>query len=206
MRIILITTLAVFAFGVAAQETTAYDALIQKAAECEALTAPDEIKKCGDEVRELMPAAREEIARNQAAAYAWNILDDGAESGEVLLAKRAQDDNSCRPSGGNVMMLSCTAGQTRVSFQFNNCGLPDGTTQGAIWTYGADEAYFDFVTNDQFFGVDGGEDAVALIKNMLAGPSILVTLAPTNAAQQTIKFRMAGLEEAITPLREACDW
>lgn len=206
MRKYLIAGFVVATCTATAQETPALDALIQKSAECEALTDPSEIETCNNEGRELLATAQAENARIQAAAYAWNIVDDGSESGEIMLIKRAQDNNQCPGAGANLVFLRCIDSHTYVSFQFNGCTFPSQHVQGSIVTYGAGEEFFTFVAEDGAFGLHGDEVTVPLISNMIDGPSILVTALPARGPQQTIKFRMAGLEEFLPVLSDACHW
>lgn len=48
--------------------------------------------------------------------------------------------------------------------------------------------------------------SVAQIKKLLEGSSLLFEFVPFNASPQMTTFQIAGLAEAVKPLREACKW
>lgn len=68
---------------------------------------------------------------------------------------------------------------------------------------------FDFsagASNDHgWIGITGGP-ATRAIKKLLGGSDLLVRILPVNETHKDFRFPIAGLNEAIKPLRKACGW
>ena len=69
----------------------------------------------------------------------------------------------------------------------------------------AKERRFEESTDNSALGLWNGA-GVPLIKELLGGASLLVRVTPFSESAITAEFSIAGLEEAIKPLREACRW
>ncbi|KFG68716.1 type VI secretion system-associated protein TagO [Microvirga sp. BSC39] len=55
-------------------------------------------------------------------------------------------------------------------------------------------------------GLWGNRTAVPYIKDLLGGKSLYIRAVPYNESAVEMDFPIAGIEEAIKPLREACKW
>lgn len=55
-------------------------------------------------------------------------------------------------------------------------------------------------------GLWSGSSAIPFIKSLFGGSSLYVRATPYNESSLEMDFPIGGLEEAIKPLREACNW
>lgn len=61
-------------------------------------------------------------------------------------------------------------------------------------------------TNNNSLGLWSGGKAIPFIKTMLDKDVMLTRFTPYGESAVTAKFQIAGLKEAISPLRESCGW
>ena len=60
--------------------------------------------------------------------------------------------------------------------------------------------------DNQALGLWSGGQAIPFIKGMLGHDRMLIRATPFSDSTVTGEFNIAGLDEAIKPLREACNW
>lgn len=65
---------------------------------------------------------------------------------------------------------------------------------------------FDASTDNRALGLWSGNRSIPVIKQMLDGETLLVRFTPFNESPVTARFNISGLNNAISPLREACHW
>jgi type VI secretion system protein VasI len=80
-----------------------------------------------------------------------------------------------------------------------------GTVTYRIDKRAAKERQFVESTDNSALGLWNGV-GVSIIKELLSGASLLIRVTPFNESSITVEFTIAGLEEAIKPLRKACGW
>ncbi|MBU2983516.1 type VI secretion protein [Lentibacter algarum] len=61
-------------------------------------------------------------------------------------------------------------------------------------------------TDNQALGLWGGGQSIPFIKEIMSGKQLLVRLTPYNESPLEFSFEIDGLDEAIEPLRKACNW
>ena len=61
-------------------------------------------------------------------------------------------------------------------------------------------------TNKQALGLWSGGSAIPFIRGLFGGKVLLVQATPFNESPVTFQVNISGLEEAIAPLRKACNW
>lgn len=61
-------------------------------------------------------------------------------------------------------------------------------------------------TNHRSLGLWSGGRSIPVIKQMLGKSQMVVRMTPYGESPFTASFNIAGLDEAIAPLREACGW
>ncbi|QDC11359.1 hypothetical protein FHY55_19910 [Oceanicola sp. D3] len=61
-------------------------------------------------------------------------------------------------------------------------------------------------TDNEVLGLWSGSKSIPQIKKLIQGNSLLVRLTPYNESALEFGFDLAGLNEAIKPLRKACNW
>ena len=83
-------------------------------------------------------------------------------------------------------------GQTRLRYRIDS-----ETAQTATWSIS---------TNHEAFGLWNGATSIGLIRQMFGRQNLLVQTTPYGENSVMVNFNITGLEEAIAPLREACNW
>ncbi|UXZ55808.1 type VI secretion protein [Halomonas sp. 7T] len=61
-------------------------------------------------------------------------------------------------------------------------------------------------TDSKALGLWNGGQSIPVIRSMFDGDVLTVRATPFSESPITVQFPIAGLEEAISPLREACNW
>ena len=61
-------------------------------------------------------------------------------------------------------------------------------------------------TDNEALGLWTGAQAIPEIKELFGGAKLLARMTPYSESPFTANFNIAGLEDAIAPLREACGW
>lgn len=152
---------------------------------------------------------------NVANASKWQVREEKSrldDSREVFLAVSSL--NPIRGKYGQTkygtMVINCQDKATNIYFVFGDHFM--SSLQGA----GKVNARVDTNTpktipmiesNDHSaLGLWGNRTAVPYIKDMLGGKSLYVRAVPYNESAIEMDFPIAGLDEAIKPLREACKW
>ncbi|MBL1435643.1 MAG: hypothetical protein COB08_005535 [Rhodobacteraceae bacterium] len=226
-KIMLTTTMLLFGGLAMAQETlsqkvertaTLIDSAIQRSQECRLLMTYDGSNEgftlCMEDVSQLRSEA--EILRSEIELerYNWILEDDGPspidDSPTLTLAKLSQNQSTCGlGSSESYLVLRCLEGNTSLFFQLNRCTFSDvgdtGST-GVLRIGSAPAMQIEVIGRNSMFlpNVEGG--AIPLITSMFGQQRLVFRAQPFNSPQQTIVFDITGLEEAITPLREACHW
>jgi len=61
-------------------------------------------------------------------------------------------------------------------------------------------------TDNKALGLWGGGKSIPVIKQMIGKEKIVVRMTPYSESPFTATFNIAGLAEAVKPLREECRW
>ena len=132
----------------------------------------------------------------------------------VFISVNSEEPLTCGHglNGGQpaTLMLRCTENTTSM-FLATDCHLASGHGgYGNIDLRIDDEAAFDLSfeasTNNRALGLWNGGRAIGPIKRLLGADRLLMRFTPYAENAQTVKFPISGLDEAIIPLREACNW
>lgn len=137
-------------------------------------------------------------------------IDD---STNVFLSLRSSDDFPSRFGGGmehGYMLVRCMENTTTVYFSMGEHHLADLQSYGRV-TYRIDSApaqsrRFLESTDNRALGLWNGGSSIPFIQELFGAENLLVQITPYGESAITVDFPIAGLEEAIKPLREACHW
>ncbi|NOX74548.1 MAG: hypothetical protein GXP03_13355 [Alphaproteobacteria bacterium] len=148
---------------------------------------------------------------------AWDVSVKKSEMTDdttVSLMVFAQEPIQCRSYGTGtkpVLVLRCLENRT-VVYITTDCHLTssDYSNYGDV-TYRLDETKaitkgFTESTDNKALGLWRGSSAIPFIKAMFSHDQMLTRFTPYSENAVTAKFDIAGLEESIKPLREACNW
>ena len=113
-------------------------------------------------------------------------------------------------SGNAHLYVRCMENTTSLYFVWNDHFLSDIQGYGEV-TFRKDEEparkqQMQVSTDNKALGLWRGGNAIPFIRSLFGGGNLLVQITPFNESRMTADFRIAGLEDAITPLREACNW
>ena len=108
------------------------------------------------------------------------------------------------------LMLRCMENRTSAYFTFNGLHMADiqgyGDVTVRIDKRKADTHHMSASTDSEALGLWSGGRAIPFIKSLFGGENLIVRVTPYSDSPRTVEFKIAGLEEAIAPLRKACNW
>lgn len=113
-------------------------------------------------------------------------------------------------AGRGYMLVRCMENTTTVYFSMGDHHLADLQGYGEV-TYRIDSApaqsrRFRESTDNRALGLWNGGSSIPFIRELFGAQNLLVQITPYGESAITVDFPIAGLEEAIIPLREACSW
>lgn len=203
--IIFLTGLLLVALPIPAVAATVEEAL----GECATISGSFKRLDCYDALaREFGPAAAED---ETVSAGAWKVEQISSGIGDVTdvyMVVRAVEDipgktGKVRP----VMVVRCEDKNTAVIFNFARfieqsraeaaMRIDDGAVSAASLKMSA---------SGKAFGFWRGDEAIPFIKRLLGAKRLLVQVTPFGAGPVLAEFPIAGLDEALPPLRQACGW
>ena len=68
------------------------------------------------------------------------------------------------------------------------------------------QSRMDSSTDNAALGLWSGRRSIPVIKELLGAEKLMVRFTPVSESPKTATFNIGGLDEVITPLREACGW
>lgn len=109
-----------------------------------------------------------------------------------------------------TLHLRCNENETNAYIHFGGHFMADIQGYGRV-RYRIDDdvartVSMDESTNHESLGLWNGGSSIPFIKRMLNHDSMVVEATPFSESTMTMTFPIAGLEDAVKPLREACHW
>lgn len=109
-----------------------------------------------------------------------------------------------------VLFIRCSENQTSLYIAFDDLFMADIQGYGRVTFRKDSEKAFtenlDVSTDNHALGYWSGAQAIPMTKKLFGGDALLVRATPFNESAVTFTVSIAGLEQAIAPLREACGW
>ena len=181
-----------------------------------AASAPEDCPSIGDGTARLACYdAKYRPATVETTASAWTVRTETSvidDSTSVFLSTEAEAPITNRFGQRQVptMLLRCDENTTAATIYFGGHFMADIQGYGDV-TFRVDdrpaiERSLDVSTSNQHLGYWSGGQAIPFIKSLFGGKALLVRATPFNENPVTFTLPIAGLEEAIAPLREACHW
>lgn len=212
------TTLAL-AMALFATPLAAMD-LKQEMLSCSALTDGIKRLECFDrlasnEQKDADEQAAAQLGEGGSTSGHWDVkiskskIDD---STQVVLTAEANEavpgrfNRTARPS----LVLRCLENTTAAFVHFDGLHMADIQGYGRV-TFRVDKQKaftrnMDVSTNNKALGLWGGGSAIPFAKQLFGGSTLLVQATPFSDSPVTFSLNIEGLEEAIKPLRSACNW
>ena len=148
------------------------------------------------------------------AAGTWRVEARKSEPNdrpEVFLLAESRQPHLGQSGIGETLKLAivCRENETSVSLQLGGERIID-LQSGRMVRYRVDErpqqSQAFLVSFDQKVLGLKGASAIAFAKELFGGQSLVVQVRPWLQSSVAGEFDIAGLEEAIKPLRQACQW
>lgn len=109
-----------------------------------------------------------------------------------------------------LLIIRCLENTTSMHFQFDRFFMADGQGAGRVTFRVDDREAFSLnlteSTDHRALGLWRGGVSIPFIKRIMDGDKLIVRARPYSGSFFTTSFNIAGLEEEVKPLREACHW
>lgn len=145
----------------------------------------------------------------------WSVRRTRSEvddSERVVLTLTSSDSIRGRfqQPGPATMVVRCEENTTSVYLLFNDLFMSDIQGYGQVTVRvderRAREISMGVSTDNMALGLWRGRTAIPFIRDLFGGERMFVRATPFNETRVEMTFPIAGLEEAVSPLREACGW
>ncbi len=123
-----------------------------------------------------------------------NVLCQSFEStpGRIFLMARCMENTTAVMIGGNCHLASGFQGYGDVEYRLDDTKVK---TKG-----------FDVSTDNQALGLWSGGQAIPFLEAMMEHDVLRMRFTPFGMSRVEVSFDIAGMDEDIKPLREACGW
>jgi len=181
--------------------------LAQAAEDCTAVADDARRLACYD--------ARYRPATVETTSQAWSVRTETSpvdDTANVYVESRATAPITDRFGQSHYpsMVLRCQENTTAVSIYFGGLFMAGIQGYGEIIFRVDDKPAFNRTfeesTSNEHLGLWSGGRAIPFIRTLFGGTALLVRATPFNENPTTFTLPIAGLEEAVKPLREACHW
>jgi type VI secretion system protein VasI len=137
--------------------------------------------------------------------YAQSKMDD---SQSVYATVRSAEQIGDK--GPAVLTLRCQERVTAAIFEFAGSFLADvggyGDVDLRVDAKKAMKLRLSESTDNKALGLWTGAEAIPFIKSLINGRLLFVRATPFNGSPIEVTFPIAGIEDALFPLRKACGW
>lgn len=181
----------------------------QDVSHCVAIDNPDDRLNCFDQA--FIETAHPEVAPESA----WNVrIDRSALDDSTSVYLSVTSDRPLRSRFGRSADASfhvrCLEGTTSAFVNFGGHFMSEIEGRGRV-DYRVDDrqpsnAEMRVSSNNQALGLWRDDIAIPFIRRIIDGNSLYVRAIPYGESALEMTFPIAGLDEAIAPLREACGW
>ena len=165
---------------------------------------------CYDEEAGYAPKVREEPI----GTGDWRVrtetskIDDTTNVWVSLMS--AEQTNCPYKSGSHSIHMACRENTTSLWVHFGDCFMSSIQGRGRVtYRLDTDKAQtqsFRESNDNMALGLWSGGQAIPFIKKMMGHDRLILRATPFSDSTVTAEYRTSGLEEAIAPLREACNW
>ncbi|MBL3562230.1 type VI secretion system-associated protein TagO [Rhodovulum sulfidophilum] len=144
----------------------------------------------------------------------WRVISETSQiddSTNVYLSLASDDNTNCRyDTEVHRLHIACRENTTSLWVTFGGCFMSSIQGKGRI-TYRLDQepaakASFRESNDNMALGLWSGGQAIPFVKRMLGHEKLLIRATPFSDSRVTGEYDIRGIEEAIKPLREACNW
>jgi len=178
-----------------------------EAAQCVSMSDPNARLNCYDAIFKVIEPPK--------TLGAWRVSEarsalDDSRTVTLRLVSDAVIAARFGPPQRAEMILRCMENKTAFYMTFADNFMADVQSYGRvdyrIDSLRADRWSMTESTDNKALGLWSGAGAIGAIKQMSAGKSLFVRVTPFNESPLEVTFTISGLDEAVKPLREACNW
>lgn len=158
---------------------------------------------------------REAVQTETDAKSVWSVrteTSDFKDTTDVYLSVESDEPVRCGFSGTRrlTLFLRCVENTTALIIG-THCHVASGFHGYGQVEYRIDrkpavKRNFTDSTNNRSLGLWNGGKSIPVIKSLFGGTSLLVRFTPFNENPVSARFDISGLEQAIAPLRQNCNW
>ncbi|MBL1434723.1 MAG: hypothetical protein COB08_000780 [Rhodobacteraceae bacterium] len=168
---------------------------------------------CIEEAQQRLDSARLVVEAVKATLHEWILVaGETAHTDDtpvLTLSRLSKNRNVCvRGDQENTFFIRCLNGITQMGFHIDGCnfGLEERGKRGSIEIGTSPPETIAISGFRGGFYLDDTAPVISQVLRMFEFEEMKLRVNPFDSNQQTIVFDITGLEEAITPLREACHW
>ncbi|RWR08500.1 type VI secretion system-associated protein TagO [Paenirhodobacter populi] len=134
---------------------------------------------------------------------------------DYFMRVESQDPIVCRSYAGQerpALLLRCMENTTAILLSTSSCHLTSseyndyGDIQYRIDDLPARTKGFTESTSNDTLGLWSGGAAIPFIKSLFGHKQLIMRFTPFNESPKTVTFDISGIDEAVKPLRDACNW
>lgn len=165
---------------------------------------------CYDEESGFAPEIDEQVV----GTGRWRVRTETSkidDSANVWLSVLSDEQTNCAyKSGVHSIHMACRENTTSLWINFGNCFMSSIQGRGRVtYRLDSDKAKthrFRESNDNMALGLWNGGSAIPFIKQMIGHDRLVVRATPFSDSTVTAEYEIAGLQEAIKPLRKACSW
>lgn len=180
--------------------------------------APDDCLKISEDLVRLSCYDPElgyaPVVKEVRGAGEWSVQTETSkmdDSTNVYMQLRSTEQTNCpyKP-GKHTLTIACRENTTSLWIVFGRCFMSDNGGRGRV-TYRIDSKPAATISmresnDNSALGLWRGASAIPFLKKLFGGSKLLVQATPFSDSRVTAEYPIAGIEEAIKPLRAACHW
>lgn len=175
--------------------------------ECAAIQSPDDRLNCYDQAFKTTSTPD--------APGKWQVKIDTSKLDDtttVIMVVESEEMVPGRFGGGEhgALIFRCqestTSAYTIWAGQFMSDHQGGGRVDYRIDDKPAQHKEMVSSTDNKALGLWSGGASIPFIKSLFGASSVYMRATPFNESPKEMTFNVKGLEEAVTPLREACGW
>lgn len=180
---------------------------VQASEQCVGIADDERRLACYD--AEYQPKGADSIESEWSVSTRTSPIDDSL---SVFISAVSKDEISNRfgQRGEALLMLRCVENRTSMILSFAGNHMADLNQYGQVTLRIDDQQArtlsMDESTDNGSLGLWSGGQSIPVIQQMFGHDTLTVRATPFSGSPITTQFPITGLEEAIIPLREACNW
>lgn len=148
----------------------------------------------------------------------WTVTTEPARAEgqvNVMVSVPSSTGFQCRDEGEPEfprLYIRCMEGRTALMLVTQGCDFsPEAEGASGLIQYRVDSLppkskFFTESTSGHALGLWRGGTSEALIRQLFGHRDLVMQATPAGGMTQVARFKVAGIEEAIVPVREACGW